>query len=151
MQTHRPLLLHGDSAVKNSTRMLRALEGQERDHDTLVALADALSEEGADRKAAQVRREAQVRRGAAVNLTRAQEARVRKAAGESRCPVRVIYGSEQAPRVTGDRGHNVFKGSGGLVKFPGKAMAAGYRIVYVASTMEVTVGVLWLLKEGYKL
>lgn len=143
--------------MRQSTLLRAALQQTPADALCRLALADALAEEGCAAAAGRQRllagrlaRQAQAReRPGEVTLTGSQAARIRALAGlaRSRAEVSVTAG-DPAPKSSGEAGYTQFK-DGGLCRFPGAARRAGYRIEYVPSTLAISVGVEWLIREGY--
>ncbi len=123
------------------------------------ALTDALMEAGAKpltarRAVAVIVRVASAAKALAdaeraVNGGTAKSAKLRSlirreaGAGSHRPPIEVIAGDD-APALTGEAPRTVFRG-GGWCRSPWSALARGYRVQYRASSLAVTVGVMWVL------
>jgi hypothetical protein len=123
----------------------------EPDNAGLVAAAtDYLMERGLTPRGA-VRKVAM-----AVNLARAVRAvessprlrtRIRRAVGcEGNPPVEVIAGSAR-PTRHGEEAYHTFRGGNTRVNAPGSAIKRGFKLDYHPSTLRVTVGAVWVMRN----
>lgn len=83
-----------------------------------------------------------------MRLTKAEESRYRRQAGQSRCPIEVVEG-DSPPKKQGEAGYSEFK-NGGRCEYPGSAMRKGYKVVYIRSTLRVEVGKGYVVKDRIK-
>lgn len=146
---------------------LRALEQAlmiDPDDEVLyLAIIDRHQEEGkkpltAKRLANAARRAAQEAQAvaAAVKLLNADDHRGRTARGtlksvagmsHSERPAFVVVPGDAGPTRSGEAAFYTFKDSDTRVRAPGAAMRAGYKVTYHRSTLTITVGAYWVLKE----
>lgn len=113
-------------------------------------VADLMEREGRGEAAARFRTYAGLAEAPErVELCRQVQAALRRLAqARGRCPVVVVAGGAP-PALRGETGKTVFRGSDTVVKFPRAALKAGYRVTYVPSTRRVTVGIGWLIEQGW--